>query len=109
MLREVASTPDRVTRAVGALASEPRPLVLAVSGGVDSMVLLECAARLLPERIARVATMDHGTGPAARRAARLVVRRARQLGLPVEAARARPGAATEAAWRRARWSFLSAV
>src|SRR5688572_24960905 len=102
----VAEARDAVAQAVQGLRRESRPLVLAVSGGVDSMVLLECAARELRGRIAAVATFDHGTGAHARAAASLVVRRARALGLRAVAGRARVAAATEADWRRARWSFL---
>lgn len=86
------------------------PLVLAVSGGRDSMALLEAAALAIPERVAAVATFDHGTGPHATAAARLVARRGRALGFAVHRARLRPGQpATEAAWRRARWDFLGQV
>jgi tRNA(Ile)-lysidine synthase len=100
---------DAVARGVHELRREPRPLVLAVSGGVDSMVLHECAARALPGRIAAVATFDHRSGEHSRDAARLVVRRARALGLHAVAGRARDVARTEAEWRRARWSFLRHV
>jgi len=95
--------------AVAALRREPRPLVLAVSGGLDSMVLLDSAARLLPDRIAAVATFDHRTGRAARAASRLVVRQARARGLQVEAAVSRRPGRSEAEWRRARWHFLHDV
>ena len=46
-----------------------RRLVLAISGGIDSMVLLDAAAAVLPARRLVVATFDHGTGPEAARAA----------------------------------------
>lgn len=100
-----ADAPVRALRALGGA----RPLVLAVSGGLDSMVLLEAAARALPAERLVVATFDHGTGAAARAAARVVVRRARALGLRVEAGRARGVPATEASWRAARWDFLRHV
>ena len=96
---------DALDRALGGL---PR-LVLAVSGGLDSMALLHAAAAWRPADVAvRVATFDHGTGAAARRAAALVVRTARRLGLDVVAGRAGAGGAgrTEAEWRRRRWRFL---
>jgi len=83
--------------------------LLAVSGGRDSMVLLDAFAAIRPDDVAAVATFDHGTGPAARRAAELVERTAVALELPVVsgsvAARVAP---TEASWREARWSFLRA-
>ncbi|MEP6692710.1 MAG: tRNA lysidine(34) synthetase TilS [Gemmatimonadaceae bacterium] len=90
-------------------AALARRVVLAVSGGRDSMVLLDAAARLSADRIARVATFDHGTGAAARRAAATVERRARELSLEVSIGRAPAGLRTEAAWREARWRFLRAI
>ncbi|HKG90350.1 MAG TPA: tRNA lysidine(34) synthetase TilS [Gemmatimonadaceae bacterium] len=92
-------------RALGARA----PVVLAVSGGRDSMALMEAAARAAPGAVAAVATFDHGTGPAARRAAAHVRRRARALGFAVAGGRAAPGLRGEAAWRSARWDFLRRV
>lgn len=91
-----------------ALADAPRA-VLAVSGGLDSMVLLDAAVHAARGQIAAVAVFDHGTGPAARRAAAHVARRARALGLPVRTARAAALAPREAAWREARWGFLRGV
>jgi tRNA(Ile)-lysidine synthase len=96
-----------------ALTGAPR-LVLAISGGRDSMVLLDAVARLRPELVVCLATFDHGTGEAAMRAAALVERRARALGLRVRVGRAtddryRVNARTEAGWREARWRFLKEV
>ena len=62
-------------------------VVLAVSGGRDSMALLHAAARAAPGCVALVATFDHGTGPDAVRAAALVQRCAAELGFPVAAGR----------------------
>ncbi|NUR34367.1 MAG: hypothetical protein HOQ30_10180, partial [Gemmatimonadaceae bacterium] len=59
------------------------PLLLAVSGGLDSMVLLHAMAAVARARVAVVATFDHGTGPAATAAATHVAREASALGLPV--------------------------
>jgi tRNA(Ile)-lysidine synthase len=81
-------------------------LVLAVSGGRDSMVLLDAVARWRRSAIAAVATFDHGTGPAARAAADLVRLSAHALGVPVLHGWARDLPRTEAAWRVARWEFL---
>jgi tRNA(Ile)-lysidine synthase len=93
-----------------ALEALPRGrYLLAISGGRDSMVLLEAMHRWHRDQIAAVATFDHGTGVAARRAAALVARTAEQRELPVVSGRS--GAATprtEAAWRTARWAFLRA-
>jgi len=86
------------------------PLLLAVSGGLDSMVLLSAMASVARERIAAVATFDHGTGAAASRAASLVEREATRLGLPVVrgslSAHAPDGDGLEAHWRGERHRFL---
>jgi tRNA(Ile)-lysidine synthase len=85
--------------------------VLAVSGGLDSMVLLTAASRL-PARMRRrimVATFDHGTGRAAGRAAALVARQAHRLGFLCVSGRASTVGTREEEWRRARWTFLDQV
>lgn len=92
-----------------ALRSSDGPLVLAVSGGRDSMALLHATVQWAPERIAAVATFDHGTGTYATEAASLVAAEGRRLGLTVVRERARAAASTEAGWREARWSFLYRV
>ena len=92
----------------GALASAGR-VVLAVSGGRDSMALLHAAARIAPARVALVATFDHGTGAAAAEAAALVERVGGAAGFPVALGRAARPAAGEAGWRAARWAFLNEV
>ena len=84
-------------------------VVLAVSGGRDSTVLLDAAAEVSPPGALLVATFDHGTGPAAERAAEHVSALTRRLGIPVRVGRAREPLSGEAAWRAARWAFLSAV
>src|SRR5688500_6211298 len=97
---DAAPPPDLVEALERALAGRAR-LVLAVSGGRDSMALLHAVAAWRPrDVVVRVATFDHGTGPAARSAARLVVRTARRLGLVVVAGRPPAGHAgrTEAEW-----------
>ncbi|MBY0492566.1 MAG: tRNA lysidine(34) synthetase TilS [Gemmatimonadaceae bacterium] len=92
-----------------ALSGSSGPLVLAVSGGLDSMALMYAVARWAPDRIAAVATFDHGTGAYATEAASLVAAQARRLGLTVVRERARTVGRTEAAWRDARWQFLERV
>ena len=88
-------------------------MILAVSGGMDSMVLLDAMARVARERIAAVATFDHGTGRAATHAAASVRARTAELGLPfigdrlTAALDLREG--SEAAWRTARYAFLGSV
>jgi tRNA(Ile)-lysidine synthase len=82
------------------------PIMLAVSGGVDSMVFLDAAAAAVSAPRLRVATFDHGSGPAATAAAALVGKRAAALGLELVAGRAPEPLRTEAALRDARWRFL---
>lgn len=86
------------------------PLLLAVSGGLDSMAMLHAMTSVARSRIAAVATFDHGTGAVATAAAAFVARRASALGLPVVSGRpaddAPLGGGREAAWRRARLRFL---
>jgi tRNA(Ile)-lysidine synthase len=85
--------------------------VLAISGGLDSMVLLTAAAHLPPggRRKITVATFDHGTGRAAGRAAALVARQAIRSGFLCVSGRAATVGRREEEWRRARWEFLHQV
>ena len=92
-----------------ALSQSEGPLVLAVSGGRDSMSLLYAMVRWAPARLAAVATYDHATGGYATDAAALVAAEGRKLGLTVVRERARSTGTSEAAWRDARWSFLNRV
>lgn len=88
-----------------------RDLVLAVSGGRDSMALMHAAARLSPRAVRLVATFDHGTGPVATRASALAAAEASRLGFPVVVghAAADDARASEAEWRSERMGFLRAV
>lgn len=98
---------DPVHRALRALHDAHPRVVLAVSGGLDSMVMLDAAAATRPALGSLiVATFDHGTGPHARAAARHVAREARARELEARVGRARLSGAGEAAWRDARWRFL---
>lgn len=92
-----------------ALSRVQGPLVVAISGGRDSMALMHALARWAPERLAAVATYDHGTGGYATEAAGLVATEARRLGLTVVRERARTPVHGEAEWRDARWKFLHRV
>lgn len=112
---EFAAIDHAVARAVaspmhgrGSAASGGR-FVLAVSGGRDSMVMLDAFARVAPEAVAAVATFDHGTGRHAANAVRLVAERCTALGLRAVTAEASSLPANEAAWRQARWRFLRAI
>jgi tRNA(Ile)-lysidine synthase len=96
-----------------AVRTSDAPLVLAVSGGLDSMVLLHAVAHAARSRVAAVATFDHGSGRAAAASADFVAREASALGFPVVVGRMQPDTPVkdgrEAAWRRARYEFLRSV
>jgi tRNA(Ile)-lysidine synthase len=83
-------------------------IVVAVSGGLDSMVLLDAASRAWtgPGSSLLVATFDHRTGAHASRAATLVQSRARSLKLSCVVGVASARAAKEHEWREQRWQFL---
>jgi tRNA(Ile)-lysidine synthase len=98
-----------VAAALAVTVGPDRPLVLAVSGGVDSMVLLHGVARVAPARVTAVATFDHSTGPASRAAAALVGVVAARYGFDVIGGRASTVGRSEAQWRAGRWAFLRAV
>jgi len=87
-------------------------VVLAVSGGVDSMVMLHVVAGAFgatgPGRLV-VATYDHGTGPHSSRAADFVRHAAASLELRCVSAHATAPIHGEASWREARWRFLRDV
>ncbi len=80
--------------------------MLAVSGGCDSMALLDAVLAVAPGRVAAAATFDHGTGPAARRAVGLVQAACAARGVRLEHGGGAPVGTSEAAWRDARWAFL---
>ena len=75
------------------------------------MALLTAAARRAAGARKRllVATFDHGTGPAARRAASLVARESARLGFHCTTGHAATKGTREDEWRRARWEFLRHV
>ena len=115
----VTAVPDlrAVDQAAAAFVKASRrdnaPVVLAVSGGCDSMVLMHAVARackrsavLSGDVAARVLTFDHGTGPAASAAAALVATEGTRLGFDVRTGHASLPTATEAEWRAARWRFF---
>ena len=105
-----ASVVEGAARA--AAGSAGAPLLLAVSGGLDSMALLVAMSRAAPAAVAGVATFDHGTGSVATAASAHVARAALALGIPVvqgcAGAETRAPDGREAAWRSARHAFLMA-
>lgn len=115
-LAERARTlPMRVLDAVrsGALWAPGDGVVLAVSGGVDSMVMLELLARTRGAHggTLHVVSFDHGLRPEAVVEVAMVGRRARELGLPFRGPRLdlAPGANLQARARDARRATLLAV
>lgn len=97
----------RIRQRVAALG--PGNWLLAVSGGMDSMVLMDAAAETLNHDTLAVATFDHGTGPAAKSATALVARRALDLGIGCICGTAGSVGRSESEWRLERWSFLNQV
>ncbi|HVX38508.1 MAG TPA: tRNA lysidine(34) synthetase TilS [Gemmatimonadaceae bacterium] len=104
-LREITSVRQSVRAALG----KHQRVVLAVSGGLDSMVLLDAAASSVPRERLVVATFDHATGTPAAAAAALVARRAEALALECVSERAVGELHGEAELRDARWTFLRRV
>lgn len=103
---EASAVQEAVT---AALATEVRP-VLAISGGLDSMVLLHAAAFLASgEPRPVVATFDHGTGAAAAHAVALVAGAAAGAGFECVTGTASSRGLSEEEWRRSRWQFLREV
>jgi tRNA(Ile)-lysidine synthase len=102
---------SEVESAVDSALSSCPHAVLAVSGGLDSMVLLTAASRLSARarRNILVATFDHGTGKAAGQAAALVAKYASRCGFLCITGRAVTPGSKEDQWRRARWQFLQQV
>ena len=104
-----ASVIDAVASAVRESLGSRDRIVLAVSGGMDSMTLLDAAVRTVPDRIAAVATFDHRSGSHSAAATELVQARAASHGLRTIVGRADAPLRTEEQWRAARWRFLRAA
>ncbi len=89
----------------------PGPWLVAVSGGADSMVLLDLLSRLgesVPSLV--VAHVDHGIHPASGAVAELVARRAAELGLPCVSVKLQLGStASETRARTARHAALRSL
>jgi tRNA(Ile)-lysidine synthase len=105
---------DEVVRAIEVsvqqLLARRQRLVLAVSGGADSAVLLEAVSRLRrPSHHIVVASVDHGTGEAATESTAMTVAAAARVGLPAISERLSLPRHDEASLRSARWQFLRRV
>ncbi|TMH26392.1 MAG: tRNA lysidine(34) synthetase TilS [Betaproteobacteria bacterium] len=86
---------------------EGKRIVVGLSGGVDSVVLLHALSRAVPG--VRAAHINHGLSPNARRWAEFCRRLCRRLGVPLTVRRvrvAKRGEGLEAAARAARYAAL---
>lgn len=102
----------RVRAGLDRHAPGPRTLLAAVSGGPDSLALLDLLARIAPSRgdTLLVAHADHGISPASGEVAAAVAGVADTLGLPLETVALGLGAgASETRARAARWRWLREV
>lgn len=90
-----------------ALGSADR-VVLAVSGGLDSMVLMHAASSVRSSHLKSVlvATFDHRSGSHSSVATKFVERHAAKLGLKCVVGRTTERLVREHEWREARWNFL---
>ncbi|HSX29754.1 MAG TPA: tRNA lysidine(34) synthetase TilS [Candidatus Saccharimonadales bacterium] len=89
------------------IAIKPGTYIVAVSGGVDSMVLLDLLARQKEDLRLIVAHFEHGIRPDSEADFKLVQAAAKKYGLPFAAAHGKLGPdASEAAARTARYAFL---
>lgn len=103
------SRPERRVESAVRAAAAGRKLVLAVSGGRDSMALLHAVARVSGGSVAVVATFDHGTGAHASAAVDMVASTAAELGLPAVVGHATNIGTSEEQWRNQRRRFLNEV
>ena len=101
---------NAIEASVQRLLSRRQRLVLAVSGGADSAVLLDCVVRLRTSRHnIVVASVDHGTGEVATEATAVAVSAAARAGLPAISERLTLSQYDEATLREGRWKFLRRV
>lgn len=112
MRQRTVSLPQAFARRLERLALEPGPVLVAVSGGVDSVVLLDLLVRTRARHglTPVVAHVDHGIHPESAAVARAVEARARQLGLRCVTGELHLGAGTsETRARAARLRWLEAT
>ncbi|HVF38608.1 MAG TPA: tRNA lysidine(34) synthetase TilS [Gemmatimonadaceae bacterium] len=95
-----------IRKALAAALRIDRRYVVAVSGGMDSMVLLEAIAGLDRRIAVTIANFDHRTGPHSARASRLVQRRAAAHRMKCIVGRSTVVSTRESDWRDERWAFL---
>lgn len=107
--RQPRSARDPIRGSVRDALERHERVVLAVSGGLDSMALLDAASASIRRDRLVIATFDHGTGSAAIAAQALVQQSAAALGIACVAGRAERALASEADLRDARWRFLRGV
>ena len=101
---------DRIQHAVSASLPQESRALLAVSGGIDSMVLLHAARAVVEPGRLVVATFDHSSGPHSTQAVDLVEGTVVAAGLPLVVGRGTPNdRPSEAAWRDERLAFLRAA
>src|SRR5688572_21644935 len=107
-MRDVAVS--AIESSVSDLLARRDRLVVAVSGGIDSCVLLDAVLRLrTPGHHIVVASVDHGTGDAATEATARTVATAARHGVPAISERLSPVRHDDATLRAGRWSFLKRV
>jgi tRNA(Ile)-lysidine synthase len=107
-MRDVAV--GAIESSVSELLARRERLVVAVSGGIDSSVLLDAVLRLrAPGHHIVVASVDHGTGDAATEATAQVLATAAGHGVRAVSERLSLGRHDEASLRAGRWSFLKHV
>lgn len=99
-----------IESSVKSLLNRRNRLVVALSGGADSSVLLHAIARLRsPQHHIVAAVVDHGTGAAATEATALAVSSAALMGFPAISERLELARHDEASLRAGRWFFLRRV
>jgi tRNA(Ile)-lysidine synthase len=103
---------EQFAAAVAALRLEPGNWLVAVSGGLDSVALLQLIAEIGPQHgiVPIVGHVDHGIHPESSAVAELVRRHAQRLGLEYrsESLRLDPGS-TETTARRGRYQALRSM
>ncbi|MFN2377112.1 MAG: tRNA lysidine(34) synthetase TilS [Candidatus Binatia bacterium] len=99
------------SRVLDAAGVNAQPVVVAVSGGGDSMALLEIVALLAPRLglDVHVACIDHNQRPEAAAEVELVRAAARRLGATFHPRRVDPGGSDEDSLRRARHAALEEI